>query len=103
MIDELTGEEAADLCRRLARLGADRRINLMLAVRGQSSERPGDHAAMLRYEAALRAGRRIKFSVFHIDNFTTTRVPEDLERAVEDALQGDRHDQNNIWRQSSAG
>ena len=89
----LDPDRAAQLCRTLTRAGiADRRTLILLAKRGQQSELPGNRAAMEKYEAAIRAGRRIKFSVFKIDNLTTVRVAEDLERAVEEALhQGDNN------------
>ena len=83
----LDPDRAAQLCRNLTRIGvSDRRTLILLARRGQDSTQPGNRAAMEKYEAAIRAGRRIKYGVFKIDNFTTVRVPEDLERAVEEAL-----------------
>jgi len=88
-------DRAAQLCRTLSRAGvADRPTLILLARRGQDSELPGNAAAMRKYEAAFRAGRRIKYTTYPVD-FRFQHVPDDLRVAVEDALTGDEHGQIN--------
>jgi hypothetical protein len=84
-VDELTGEDAADLLRRLVRGDADRRILVMLAVRGQESERAGDSAAMERYEAVLRAGRNVRFKIYPAE-LHFVHVPPEMAEEIEAAL-----------------
>jgi hypothetical protein len=65
---------------------------ILLAMRGQESELPGNRAAMQKYEAAIRTGRRVKYAAFPVE-FRFQHVPAELRADVEEALQGVEHGQ----------
>jgi hypothetical protein len=87
-IERMHPDEAAQLLRNFMRADiGDRETRLALAERGMQSESRANAAAMEKYLAAIKAGRRIKYDVFPVRFLEY--VPADLEAAVEDALQGD--------------
>ena len=88
-IEKMHPDKAAQLLRNFERAGiGDIETRLALAERGMQSESRANAAAMAKYHAVIKAGRRIKYGTFPAE-FRTVMVDPDLEQAVEDALQGD--------------
>ena len=90
-IETMHPDKAAQLLRNFMRANiGDKHTRLALAERGMLSESRANAAAMEKYHAAIKAGRRIKYGVFPVRMLEY--VPPELEAEVESAFNETEHE-----------